>query len=97
MAQLRSSNRRVTIDNGRGHELTVLPKTRKPADNFCAVANRLTLNVTDARRGVAAAGRDVVRFQSERNIAQLARCKEFLDNHRATLMNHLLTCETCTK
>ncbi|QIN94730.1 hypothetical protein PP460_gp072 [Streptomyces phage Muntaha] len=97
MPQLRSSNRRAIVDNGQGHELTVLPKTRKSTENFCPVANRLTYKVNDNRRAVVQAGRAVVKCGSERNINSLNRCKSFLEDSRAELMNHLLTCETCTK
>lgn len=97
MAQLRTRSRRATIDNGHGHELTVLPKTRKPADDFCSVHHRLTIKVNDARREVAVAGKFVVKSQSQRNIAALERCKKFLNDRREDLMTHLLTCETCTK
>lgn len=95
MAQLRTHNRRVTIDNGQGHELTVVPKTRKPAEDYCPVANRLAYKVTDNRKAVATAGRSVVRFESAKNIETLARCKEYLANSREALMNHLLTCDDC--
>ncbi len=95
MAQLRSSNNRSIIDDGRGHELLVLPKTRKPAEDFCPVANRLVYKLSDERRTVAHAGRAVVRCQSERNIDNLNRAKTYLEERKASLMNHLLTCETC--
>ena len=95
MPQLRRSNSRAIIDNGQGHELTLIPTTRKPAEDFCPVANRLSFKVNDNRKAVAHAGKALVSSQSERNIENLRRNKEYLANSRASLMDHLLTCETC--
>ena len=96
MPQLRSSNRRVIVDDGRGHELPILPKTRKPIED-CVQHTRCKLDVADAQAALRFAGKAVSRGQTEITLRKYEFARKWVSETKQRLMEHLLTCETCSR
>lgn len=95
MAQLRRSNRRGSYENCQGHEITVLPATRKPAEDFCQAHHAMMVKMTDQRHRIRFAGKKVVQRASQANIDILKAEKDNLTRQKEMLMAHIITCEAC--